>query len=294
MKINKILVPTDFSDPAKKAINQAIHFATTFNAEITLLHARVMYSDSIDTLPETKELALEQELLERLKGDTEKYSSLKIKHKVIRGFSVQSAILSYINTNEFDLVIIGTHGKSGIEHFLLGSVAEKIVRYAPYPVITVPPNSIITAKYHKIVVPYDFSDHAQLALERASFFATISRCEFDILYVIEDRYNPLSDNFYSQSSYKEVVDVQDMLKTKLAKIISKLPNSSKLKYQISTKSGKAHKKIAEYVKEVDADLVIMATHGLVGIDRFILGSTTERVIRSINSQILSLKLKNYL
>jgi nucleotide-binding universal stress UspA family protein len=77
----------------------------------------------------------------------------------------------------------------------------------------------------------------------------------------------------------------------LADTIAELPEPGKIVYNFTLKTGTPHKEIARYVEDVNADLVIMATHGLVGIDRFILGSTTERVIRSVNAQILSLKLK---
>jgi nucleotide-binding universal stress UspA family protein len=293
MKINKILVPTDFSEPANKAVDQAVYFAALYDAEITILHARVMYADNPEKLPELeqREIERENELLAELKEDTSRHSDIRIKHEVIRGFSVHSALLSYINNNTFDLIVIGTHGRSGIKHFLLGSVAEKVVRYAPYPVITVPPDSRVADKYHKIVIPYDFSEHARLALENAPFFAAEPDSEIDVLYVVEDKYEPLLDGFDQQSIYESIPFIKEKAREKLSETLAELPDAGKISYNFAVKSGTPHKEIAEYAKEVNADLVIMATHGLVGIDRFILGSTTERVIRSVNAQILSLKLK---
>jgi nucleotide-binding universal stress UspA family protein len=296
MNIKKILVPSDFSESANRAIDQAIYFATANNAEITILHARVMYEDNPEKLPELedRELKREEELLKKLKIDTNRHIEINIKHEVIRGFSVHSALLAYINSNEFDLILIGTHGRSKINQFLLGSVAEKVVRYAPYPVITVPPTSRIDNKYRKIVIPYDFSEHAHLALKNAAFFIKDSDSKIEILYVLEDKYEPLLDGFEQQSVFESMPFIKKKAKEKLAKTIAELPQPGKITYNFTLKTGTPHKEITQYVKEVDADLVIMATHGLVGIDRFILGSTTERVIRSVNAQILSLKLKKVL
>ncbi len=293
MEINKILVPSDFSEPANKAVDQAVYLAAEHGAQITILHARVMYADNPEKLPEleAREIERENELLAKLKDDTSRHADINIQHQVIRGFSVHSALLSYINNNEYDLIVMGTHGRSGITHFLLGSVAEKVVRYAPYPVITVPPDSRVADKYHKIVIPYDFSEHARLSLEKAPFFAAAPDSEIDVLYVVEDKYEPLLDGFDQQSIYDSIPFIKEKAKEKLEETLAAIPNRNQITYNFTVKSGTPHKEIAEYVKETEADLVIMSTHGLVGIDRFILGSTTERVIRSVNAQILSLKLK---
>ncbi len=296
MKIKKILVPTDFSEPANKAVEQAIFFAAKNDAEIIIVHAKVMFEDNPEKLPELekREKEREDELLEKLKQDSIRHSTVKINHEIIRGFSVQSALLSYINNNEFDLIIIGTHGRSGIKHFLLGSVAEKVVRYAPFPVITVPPESSVEEKYHKIVVPFDFSAHAQLALENAIFFASDNNCEIDVLYVIEDENEPALNDWGRKSILEEIPNIKKKVRQKLSDTIKEISDHQKYTFKLSVKIGTPHKEITKYVKKVDADLVIMATHGLVGIDRFILGSTTERVIRSVKAQILSMKLKKVL
>jgi len=293
MKINKILVPTDFSEPANKAVDQAILFAIANDAEVVVVHARVMYEENPEKLPELeeREKVRENELLEKLKQDVARHTNIKIRHEIIRGFSVHSALLAYINNNIFDLILIGTHGRSGIKHFLLGSVAEKVVRYAPYPVITVPPESSIGDTYNKIVVPYDFSAHAWLALENSLYFAKNKLCEIDVLYVIEDKNE---SSWKRKSILEEIPDIREKAKQKLYETINKLSDYQKYSFKVSVKTGTPHKKITKYVKEVEADLVIMATHGQVGIDRFILGSTTERVIRSVNAQILSMKLKKVL
>ena len=112
-----------------------------------------------------------------------------------------------------------------------------------------------------------------------------------MLYVVEDKLEPLLDDFEQETFYESLPIIKEKAEEKLADTVAKLPHQGNITYNFTVRTGTPHKEIAEYVKEIKADLVIMATHGLVGIDRFILGSTTERVIRSVNAQILSLKLK---
>ena len=140
MKLNRILVPTDFSETATLAVRQAVVLAHIYQAELTVLHARLMYDDDSSRLPEAIERLKQEEarLSDKIRHSlTHADASIPIRHEIIRGYSAPSAILGYVNQNDFDLIVIGTHGRSGIEQLLLGSVAEKVVRRAKCPVLTI-------------------------------------------------------------------------------------------------------------------------------------------------------------
>jgi len=297
MKINRILVPTDFSDTASKAVEMALLWADRFEAELVVLHARVMFEDDLTRLDdglkelEDKEKKIEEELIQRLKHPTRDHAHLNIRHEIIRGYSAPSAILGYVKSNPFDLIIIGTHGRSGLEHFLIGSVAEKVVRYAPATVLTVPGNAECKVFFRRLIVPFDFSEYARLALEKALELADSEGLELHLFYVVEEDVHPAWYAWGAQSIFDVLPQIKEKAREKMDEALAELQVPETVKIYKEVTAGKAHKEIAAYAKKIAADGVVMATHGRVGLDRFLLGSTTERVIRSVKLPILTLKQK---
>lgn len=154
INIKKILVPTDFSETSKFAMQYAIEFAKSFNAELEIVH--VIFDESQIVafyLPQVTFQNLDQELEESAKKQMDDFlasfpdlQGITYTVKMLKG----TAFLEIINEAKeanVDLIIIGTHGRSGIEHVLFGSTAEKVVRKAPCPVFTVKP------KNFKFVMP---------------------------------------------------------------------------------------------------------------------------------------------
>lgn len=144
--LNRILFPTDFSDASKEAEAYAVALAGRFGAELHLLHvvSQVMpYSDASSAwvMPdnETQQQleAAERRLLERVPS-AECSDETRIVRTTVVGFAVDQ-ILDYAAKHEIDLIVVGTHGHSWLAHALIGSVAEKLVRLAACPVLTVHP-----------------------------------------------------------------------------------------------------------------------------------------------------------
>lgn len=147
ISLNRILVPTDFSDFSKIALDFACAFAEKFDAEIHLLH---VLQDLVAMVPEPG-LAFPppgdymQELTESAKqGLAEMPDSAWAEGRSVVRAVVQGPpfveIIRYAKGNEIDMIVMGTHGRSGLAHVLLGSVAEKVVRKAPCPVLTIRPS----------------------------------------------------------------------------------------------------------------------------------------------------------
>ncbi len=139
IKLLKILVPTDFSSHSNKAVQYGIEFASRFGAELHLLHAveqvPILYGEGSGVPPEsTAELvaAATKELDAVLPDRT---SNTQILRKVIHG-SPFVEIIRYAEENGVDLIILGSHGRSAVARVLMGSVAEKVVRKSPCPVMT--------------------------------------------------------------------------------------------------------------------------------------------------------------
>ena len=140
--LKNILVATDFSDSAAVALNYGRDLARTFNARLHLLHAvedvMLRYSPEVSfAVPE-----LQKNLEERAWRDlraliTEDDRALPIVPAVETAANIPQAIVDFAKANAIDLIITGTHGRGPIKHLLMGSVAERIVRTAPCPVLTV-------------------------------------------------------------------------------------------------------------------------------------------------------------
>jgi nucleotide-binding universal stress UspA family protein len=131
-----ILVPTDGSEPATAALDHAADLAAAHDATVHLLY--VTESPAIAPTPTAGNVLdeLERHGEEIVDEAAERLRNLRVHTSVARG-SPHRAILDYTETNDIDLVVMGTHGRTGLSHALLGSVAERVVRLSPVPVLTV-------------------------------------------------------------------------------------------------------------------------------------------------------------
>lgn len=145
LPIKKILCPVDFSELSLHAMAVAIEMAATFGSELHLLHAFEGY-DEISLSPETALTPLPQWLVKLRQVCLEKLSELPGPDHaakcsaVVRAFREGPAIpeiLSYADQHKIELIVLATHGRTGIKHLLMGSVAENVVRGAKCPVLTI-------------------------------------------------------------------------------------------------------------------------------------------------------------
>ena len=140
---SKIVVPVDFSTHADEAIRTAADLSGRYDASVTLVH---VYEPIAYTLPEGYVLCSPQQLadllteLDRLlasaKRDAEAAGARRVETQQLQGVTA-SEIVEFAKTHGIDLIVMGTHGRTGIRHAMLGSVAERVLRRAPCPVLTV-------------------------------------------------------------------------------------------------------------------------------------------------------------
>jgi nucleotide-binding universal stress UspA family protein len=138
-----VLVPVDFGVATDAAVDAAVSLARAFGAKVTLFHAFDAspfvavqpYAPVIDLEPVFASL---EKTLAALRDRVAKSSGLPVEGVLVRG-DVYAAIVEAAKSHHADLIVIGTHGRRGLAHALLGSVAEKVVRLAPVPVLTVHP-----------------------------------------------------------------------------------------------------------------------------------------------------------
>jgi nucleotide-binding universal stress UspA family protein len=142
--LKNVLVATDFSEPSAVALAYGRELARTFGAKLHLLHVAEsvlstpgleFYGASLTELQGSIEKAARRQL-EELLTETDR-AELSIATTVQVWSNAAQAIVTYAQDAEVDLIVLGTHGRSGLTHFLMGSVAERVVRAAPCPVLTV-------------------------------------------------------------------------------------------------------------------------------------------------------------
>jgi nucleotide-binding universal stress UspA family protein len=141
--LQRLLVPMDFSDTAKKALQYAVPFAAAFDAEVVLLHVLQPYTLPADLGYLPPELAIsEREILSSAREELTRLCVREIsararcRAEVRQGLPWQEIVATARETNT-DLIVLATHGRTGVQHVLLGSVTERVVRHAPCPVLVV-------------------------------------------------------------------------------------------------------------------------------------------------------------
>lgn len=298
MELKRILVPLDFSEFSKKALEFTLGLATKGKTTVCLLHVVVLFQDDIDEeekLQQYEELTKIRE--ENVKNQMEsskkrvKRKGVKFETAIIRGISAADTILEYIDSSPFDLIVMGTHGRTGFKHLLLGSVSEKIVRLSPISVLTVH-RSIKNIHTKKILVPIDFSVYSKEAADQAILLATEFKAKIQFIHVIEQDIHP---SFYAsgiESIFQIDTDLKERVIQNLREFLADQLNPE-LQCTFIVKEGKAHKEIVDTANDLKSDMIVIATHGLTGLDYFLLGSTAEKVVRWANCPVLTVKKAKY-
>lgn len=156
IRIEKICVATDFSDEGEHALEYGVALAEQYGAELHLLHVLQDFGKVVSHPDFTAENLTAQDFYKKMESTAqEQMESLSAKpwweklsvERIVRYGTPHHEICKYAQKEGIDLIVVGTHGRSGLQHVLMGSVAERVVRGSPCPVLTVRP------KEHEFVVP---------------------------------------------------------------------------------------------------------------------------------------------
>jgi nucleotide-binding universal stress UspA family protein len=185
---------------------------------------------------------------------------------------------------------MGTHGRRGLGHLFLGSTAEEVVRFATCPVLTIREleKERPAEKRERILVPVDFSEHSKAALSHAKGVAAVYGARLDVLHVIEETVHPA---FYG-TGMTDIVELRPDIVVKAKAAMEKLFNDTpgpEVKVEYHAVIGRAHQEIVQYATLEEKDLIIIATHGLSGLERMLLGSVAEKVVRRAPCPVLTVK-----
>ena len=301
IEIRRILCPIDFSEHSRRALDHAIAIARWYESTVTALY---VFSSAPVAAFGPGPVAFEPIVLtavdrDQLLADTRAFAQAESApgitiETVVREGNTAGEILEQAASMPADLLVIGTHGRSGFERLLLGSVAEKVLRKANCPVLTVPkrlPDAVPAGPilYKRILCPVDFSDSSLHALKYAISMAQEADGQLTVLHAVahEFEYEP-------DIAYDAGMAIGDFLKEREEALRRRLQEAIAGATEFCTVEslmthGKPWREVLRVAAERQSDLIVMGVQGRGATDLLFFGSTTQHVVREASCPVLTLR-----
>jgi nucleotide-binding universal stress UspA family protein len=299
----RILVPLDGSRLAEQALSYAMTLARGLPAELVVFRAISIPSDVQDALDKADLKA--GSLLDRLATDAGEYltaiahfaqqSGLTASHAVRRG-PAADVIVEYAAQTEIQLIVMASHGYTGIKRWRHGSVAERVLQSASVPVLLLRAKEGVSeglphpSPCRRILVPVDSSPLAEQVLPVIAPLAQALACEV-ILFQVPIVYapgSPMGEWYLPLQSTFEISDRQ--AHAYLNGLAVRLREQG-LEVSTALGEGPVPEAIIDYAVSSGSDLIAMCTHGRTGLARWALGSVADRVLRAGEKPILLVRAK---
>ncbi len=288
----RILAPVDFSAPSRQAIGAAVALARRFDAELTVTHVTRRHRPDSHAVLELLSMSSDDRVAMRAKLKDflrcEVPDDVKVTSLVLDGVPFDEIVEAAV-ARRSDLIVIATHGYTGLKHALLGSTAERVIRYAPCPVLVVRgrekrggkagfnPDSV-----RSILLTTDFSENSLAAFPAAVAWARAFDARLLLLYVVPERLPT------EMSQLGLVLHEKRMAQ----EAVNRFPEFRRLNLpaDVSVETrvliGSSERAICKAGDANGADLIIMASHGYTGIKHVLIGSTAERVVQHAPCAVL--------
>ena len=275
--MKKILIPTDFSKYADEAIEVGAQIAKKNNSEIVLIHMLELPTHMNDAV--TNETSIPEIMLfknkaeETLKNIKNRPSLKNIKvTEVIRLDTATNGINNYIKqNNDIDLIVMGSHGATGINEILIGSNTEKVVRQSEIPVLVIK-NKSENFKTANIVFASDFSNEIKKPFKKVLDYAKLFEAKLKLVMICTP--NSFKSTSAALNIVTEFVSEFDM------------PEYSFETYNESN----IEKGILNYSNENKADIIAFCTHGRTALSHFFTGSISEDLVNHSSKPVLTFRI----
>jgi nucleotide-binding universal stress UspA family protein len=293
--IKHLLCPTDFSEFSESSLRYAVILAKWFGADLTCLLVLADPYGPIRGYPprwigvDPTEKEMQRERLEKFSAPAVA-AGVAVRTVIDEG-EVPESILREARRTPGCLIVLGTHGHGGFENLVLGSVAEKVLRKAPCPVLTIPrepersPASAIP--FGRILCAIDFSPCSVAALDAALDLVPASGAAVTAVHVIREV--PVADApelvHFNVPEYRRLIERERRLQLK-----SLVENRGKgTTVEIRLLAGKAWRQIVHLAHEIEADLVVLGVQGRKAADLLLFGSTAHHVVREAPCPVLTVR-----
>jgi nucleotide-binding universal stress UspA family protein len=288
--IRRILCPTDFSDLSKNALAQAAALAQWYEAEITLLYVApvTILATEVAYVPGPW---VSPEMLEKRRGDLHAFAEpareqgVRVRIDLCAG-NPSTEILDTARTGAFDLIVMGTHGRHGLESWVLGSVTEAVLRASPCPVLTIAPRARLelTARFETILCPVDFSPASQRTTREAGRVAAETESQLVLFHVVERVGGPPSPvpPGFDRRAYRH--EAEENVRRRLSRM---RPEGAGDEVEEAVAWGWPDREILRVARERSVGLIVMGAHG-GPLDSTLFGSTAHKVVRRASCPVLVL------
>ncbi len=296
--IKRILFATDFSRWARRAEDYACALACSWRASLTVLSVAEFMPGLNPDYPVNQQYLADllkhaSSQLVDLKGRAER-RGIAVTTRVATGIPSEEVVTA-ARAEDSDLIVVGTKGKTGLAHVLLGSTAERVIRGAPCPVLTVRTEPAATegeegvlsrpVTLERILVPVDFSDCSLDALEYAALVAQQAKASLMLLHVLE----PVS---YGLDFTLGHIRTREQVRETWTKRLEELASSLKaihVSVDSQLRGGLPADSILDSAQTLPCDLIVMGTHGRRGISHALSGSVAEAVLRKAHCPVLTVR-----
>jgi nucleotide-binding universal stress UspA family protein len=283
--LSKILFATDFSPYSEAALPYALRLANQYGAQLYATHVLSPEAYLFAT-PESWPALIEgQEQRQQLDIARLEEHLRSVPHQVLSAVGDTSDVLiRLIQDNQIDLLVLGTHGRSGLPKLLMGSVAEKIFRQSPIPVLTVGPHAPrerSTKKFSRIVFATDLSDESLAALPHAMALVQDHNAHLTVLHVLD-------------GTTKGIVDFEAGAKFALRQMQELAPIDPELGIypDYAVEFGPVADQILRFCEERDADVVVLgvrALRGRLGTATHLARTTAQHIVGHATCPVLTVR-----
>lgn len=283
----RIVVATDFSEGSTVAARYAASIARSYHGALELVHVwhvppELMNEAALlgtDAISESRRRAEERLSLAQSALD------LSATTRMLEG-KPDAALVAHAAESRAELIVTGTQGRTGLAHVLLGSVAERIARTADVPVLTVPTNAPVGPDGRfspkRLLVPVDLGPGSADALRTAVSLAAVSDGRVCAVYAWQMP-------FYFAAGSELAIEAQRREEGRFDAFVRETLHALHAQVDRVCRHGAPGEVIREAAAEQRSDLVVMATAGRTGLEHFMLGSVTERTLRTVRLPVLTLR-----
>ena len=268
-KRETLLIASDGSKFSINAIREAINLAKICSSKLIAVSVVKTNLEFESVLPQVVEKD-EQEAIKHLESVKAQAKKEGVDCTTIVTLSEEpyQDIVDHASKNNVDMIIMGTHGKTGMKRLMMGSVTAKVIGHAPCNILVFPLNAKVECK--NVLIATDGSKYSEAAASEALGIAKRCGSSLTVISVA--------------SSDAEITSAKDNVKK-----VSEAAEKEGVKTTSLVTKGKSYEAIIETSKQKKADLIIVGSHGRTGLDRLLMGSVTERAIGHTESAVLVVK-----
>ena len=298
LPLHALVVAIDFSPSADEALVQGAELAERSGAALHIVHADVLFRSSGDGGPPDEapspslRLRAERHVADVLGLPAERLDALDVGGPtvaVVRDVTAPGAILRYVRAVDADLLVLGTHGRSGLSRLLIGSVAEACVAAAPCPVLTVPHAAEPDAPspIAPVLVAVDFSARSRAALVAGRMLASLYRAPLELVHVVREAgpYPSVAPGVLSIVDADPDLDLQ--VRNRLVRFAASMPGPPPAALHVAL--GVPSRVVPALARALGAGALVLGTHGRTGVARALIGSVAEAVLRRSPCPVLTLQ-----